>query len=264
MTTPQYIRSLDRTRIAYDVAGKGPAVVLLHGGFIQSRRSWHEAGYVERLSKEYTVIAIDLRGHGESDRPVTPEAYAPEKVIEDIKAVVSACAVSSYYIWGYSLGGTVGLQIASRVKEVMGAILVGVWFGTLFTPEDIATAKARIEAVERARKEGVFEQLDMPAYEKNFFSQVDIPLMRNFGSALAAYPPVEPSELLCPALLVAGSENQSAAPKLQGQKEYTGKFGVRTRIVEGLDHAGEFSEINKVLPECQSFLRSLQSEMQCR
>jgi len=260
MMEPQFIESLDHTRIAYDVAGRGPVIVLLHGGFIQSRRSWHEAGYVEQLSKAYTVIAIDLRGHGKSDRPATPEAYAPEKIIEDIKAVVSACDAGRFYVWGYSLGGTVGLQIASRVKGVMGAILVGVWFGTLFTPEDIATAKARIEAVERARKEGVFEQLDIPPEEKDFFRRVDISLMKNFGSALAVYPPVEPPELLCPTLMVAGTENQPAAAKLKEQKGSMSEFGVQTRFLEGLDHAQEFSGIDKVLPECLSFLCSLKSE----
>jgi pimeloyl-ACP methyl ester carboxylesterase len=73
MAQTRFVESEDHTRIAYDVAGSGPAIVLLHGGFIQSRRSWH----VERLSNEYTVISVDLCGHGEINRPVTPEAYAP-------------------------------------------------------------------------------------------------------------------------------------------------------------------------------------------
>jgi pimeloyl-ACP methyl ester carboxylesterase len=73
MNETLFVESADHMRIAYDVAGSGPAIVLLHGGFIQNRRSWHEAGYVERLSKEYTVISVDLPAA--NDRPVTPEAY---------------------------------------------------------------------------------------------------------------------------------------------------------------------------------------------
>jgi pimeloyl-ACP methyl ester carboxylesterase len=117
-------------------------------------------------------------------------------LIEDIKAVVDACKVERFYMWGYSLGGTVGLQIASKVKRTIGAILVGVWFGKLFTPEDTAMALARIEAVERARNEGVFDEMEMVPGEKDFFKQVDTSL--RISVALAAYPPIEPAVLCQP------------------------------------------------------------------
>jgi pimeloyl-ACP methyl ester carboxylesterase len=257
MNDVRFVESADHTRIAHDVAGSGPAILLLHGGFIQNRRSWHEAGYVGSLSREYTVISVDLRGHGDSDRPVTIEAYAPDKLIEDIQAVANACNASRYYLWGYSLGGTVGLQVASRLREIMGAILVGVWFGKLFTPETTAMALARIEAVERARNEGLFEQMEMPPAEKDFFSQVDTSLMKNFGGALTHYPPVEPAELLCPALMVSGTANLPAAAKLKEREADISVAGSQLLLLEGLDHAQEFSEINRVLPECLSFLRGL-------
>ena len=62
-----FVTSKDGTRIAYDVAGSGPAVILLHGGG-QNRQAWHGTGYVDRLAKEFTVITIDIRGNGESDK----------------------------------------------------------------------------------------------------------------------------------------------------------------------------------------------------
>ena len=58
-------------RIAYDVNGAGAPVVLLHGGS-QSRQNWHSAGYIERLKPDFKVIAIDIRGNGESDKPTQP------------------------------------------------------------------------------------------------------------------------------------------------------------------------------------------------
>ena len=70
----RFATSSDGARIAYDVTGSGPAVMLLHGGG-QTRRAWHDAGYVERLAQEFTVITLDLRANGESDRPTQPSKY---------------------------------------------------------------------------------------------------------------------------------------------------------------------------------------------
>ena len=58
--TTSFVVSKDGTRIAYDKTGTGRAVVLLHGGG-QSRRVWHDNGYVARLSDDFTVIVVDIR-----------------------------------------------------------------------------------------------------------------------------------------------------------------------------------------------------------
>jgi pimeloyl-ACP methyl ester carboxylesterase len=75
--------SPDGTRVAYDRCGTGPAIVLLHGGG-GSRQEWHHAGYVGRLRDNYTVIAVDLRGHGESGLPTDPADYTVQKMLQDI------------------------------------------------------------------------------------------------------------------------------------------------------------------------------------
>ena len=79
----------DGTRIAYDMSGTGPLLILLHG-LGSTRASWHEAGVVDALAGEWTVAATDLRGHGESDKPRAPEAYAIETVLGDVEAVITA------------------------------------------------------------------------------------------------------------------------------------------------------------------------------
>jgi pimeloyl-ACP methyl ester carboxylesterase len=75
--------SSDGTRVAYDRSGTGPAIVLLHGGG-SMRQGWHEAGYVRRLRDDFTVITLDLRGHGESGLPTDPADYTTARMGQDI------------------------------------------------------------------------------------------------------------------------------------------------------------------------------------
>jgi pimeloyl-ACP methyl ester carboxylesterase len=111
--------SRDGTRIAYDTTGSGPVVILLHGGG-RNRLAWHDAGYVSRLASEFTVVTVDLRGNGSSDKPTTTEAYAIERLREDILAVADAVGARRFTLWGFSYGANVGpgtwrqLRTASR------------------------------------------------------------------------------------------------------------------------------------------------------
>ncbi len=56
------------TRIHYHVEGEGQPLVLQHG-FTSSIKNWYANGYVEQLAKEYQLIMVDARGHGNSDKP---------------------------------------------------------------------------------------------------------------------------------------------------------------------------------------------------
>jgi pimeloyl-ACP methyl ester carboxylesterase len=64
-----FVVAPDGTHSAYDVTGKGSAIILLHGGW-HTRQHWHDVGYVKQLKNNFTVITIDIRGNGESDKPL--------------------------------------------------------------------------------------------------------------------------------------------------------------------------------------------------
>jgi pimeloyl-ACP methyl ester carboxylesterase len=120
--------SSDGVRIAYDISGTGFPLLLLHGGS-QTRLIWHTAGYVERLNSEFKVVAIDLRGSGESDKPSKPTDYAIDKHCQDILAVADACKMQQFALWGYSLGGNIGRYLAAQSPRVASFIMMGVSFG---------------------------------------------------------------------------------------------------------------------------------------
>lgn len=125
-----FATSLDGTQIAYDCSGEGPAVILLHGGG-GSRQEWQSAGYVQRLKDDFTVIALDLRGHGESGAPSNPDDYVIDKMLQDILAVADACGAARFALWGMSFGGKVG--------RYLGNVFIGSLIGYMQSRASIET-----------------------------------------------------------------------------------------------------------------------------
>src|SRR5262249_41994986 len=77
-----------KARLAYEVTGAGPDVLLIHAG-VNDRRSWRHV--IERLAPHYRCVAFDMRGHGET-------VYEPERgwsPVADAVAVLDAAGVAS-------------------------------------------------------------------------------------------------------------------------------------------------------------------------
>src|SRR2546426_11971625 len=110
------LKSKDGTLIAYEKSGRGPVVVIVGG--IAGDRS-QQAPLAELLSKDFTVINFDRRGHGESGMT---EPYAVEREIEDIDAIIGA-AGGSALIYGTSGCAVLALLaaaggLASKMKKL--------------------------------------------------------------------------------------------------------------------------------------------------
>jgi pimeloyl-ACP methyl ester carboxylesterase len=93
-------------KIAYFVEGKGPAVVLIHGWMSSSLMNWALPGVSGLIAKDFQVIALDVRGHGQSDKPTKEEAYGPE-VVEDVVRLLDHLKIKKAHIVGYSMGGMI-------------------------------------------------------------------------------------------------------------------------------------------------------------
>ena len=83
---PRFATSSDGVRIAYEVHGTGPALLLLHG-FSNDRRLWTKHGWIAHLQRTFTVITMEMRGCGDSDAPPSPDAYQVEQHLADVAAV---------------------------------------------------------------------------------------------------------------------------------------------------------------------------------
>ena len=80
----------DGVKIHYQVWGKGDPIVLVHGFTASIDANWVQPGIVDKLDDDFKVIALDLRGHGKSDKPHDPAAYG-----EKMARTWSACSTTS-------------------------------------------------------------------------------------------------------------------------------------------------------------------------
>jgi pimeloyl-ACP methyl ester carboxylesterase len=101
-----------------------PTIVMLHGGG-QNRHSWHKTGQI-LADRGYHVVALDTRGHGDSDRAPGAD-YAIETLAADAVAVIEAIGRPVVLI-GASMGGLTGILVADQAGplRVVKLVLVDV------------------------------------------------------------------------------------------------------------------------------------------
>lgn len=113
---------VDGIELRYDVAGDGPPLVLLHGSVL-SRAIWRGLGYLAPLAEQHTVIRVDLRGHGSSEKPHDPAAYTQAVFVADLLAVLEAEGIGRTAVMGYSLGArialTAALELPGRITRLV-------------------------------------------------------------------------------------------------------------------------------------------------
>jgi pimeloyl-ACP methyl ester carboxylesterase len=112
-------RTLPRdVEIAYEEAGRGdPTVILIHPPF--GNRS-HFAAVFRHLAQRNRVIALDLRGCGESGVPA--EGFRIVDLADDVRAVCRAAGVDRAVLCGHSLGGTVALEVAALEPQLVAGV----------------------------------------------------------------------------------------------------------------------------------------------
>jgi len=113
----------DGLRLRYLDGGAGETIVLLHG-FAHDADRWVKSGAFARLAARRHVLALDCRGHGRSDKPHDPEAYAPMDA--DVVRMLDDANVSRAHCVGYSMGGAlVGRLLIRHPDRVLTATFVG-------------------------------------------------------------------------------------------------------------------------------------------
>lgn len=103
----------------YKAIGNGPPLLLIHG-LGSSSRDWEKQ--VESFSKSFQVYAVDLRGHGRSDKPRGP--YSISTFAGDIYKLISKLKLRSPHLVGISLGGMVAFELAVRYPNLLKSMVI--------------------------------------------------------------------------------------------------------------------------------------------
>jgi len=125
-----FVDVADGGRIHVVERGQGPALVLLHGVLLSSALWVHQ---LRDLADHHRVIAVDLRGHGQSLPGSTGSGI--QTLAADVRAVLEALSVDRAVVVGHSMGGMVALELAldlpsdERRRRLAGIVLTSTTAG---------------------------------------------------------------------------------------------------------------------------------------
>ncbi|WP_420409481.1 alpha/beta fold hydrolase [Hoeflea sp.] len=104
----------------------GTPVVLVHGFASTAHVNWVFPGWFKTLDEAgYRVIALDNRGHGESDKPHDPEAYHPEIMAADVAGLIDSLGIAPVHVIGYSMGARISAFLALSRPELVRSVVFG-------------------------------------------------------------------------------------------------------------------------------------------
>ena len=121
LTPSLQFRTIHGYRRAFRVAGSGPAILLIHG-IGDNSTTWSTVQ--TKLAQRFTVIAPDLLGHGQSDKPRAD--YSVAAYANGMRDLLSVLDIDQVTVIGHSLGGGVAMQFAYQFPQLVDRlILVG-------------------------------------------------------------------------------------------------------------------------------------------
>ena len=114
----------------HEISGNGKKPLVLLHGFMENTTIWNEME--AHLSKDFTLIKIDLPGHGKSK--VYQEIHTVELMAEKVKEVIDALKLEKINLLGHSLGGYVSLAFAENFPEILESMTL--FFSTTVADDD--------------------------------------------------------------------------------------------------------------------------------
>jgi pimeloyl-ACP methyl ester carboxylesterase len=237
--------------------------VLLHG-WSCDRTWWTEPGYVDALSSDHRLVLVDLPGHGLSDKPHDPAAYADSALVSDVLAVADAEDLARFAIWGQSYGGWTAWMTAAAAPDRVAAIISSGSWDPRPDPNDEVEVNDWDEALRQGGMRAlldVFESEFGDAFDREFPPWARPVTLRGDPEALlAAHAPelwrdgIQDEDLRAfpvPALLIAG--------ELEDENDDAAKVAAlipngQSLRLPGLGHGGACAASALTVPTARAFL----------
>ncbi len=243
---------VDDININYEKDGSGPAVVLVHGHGGNVHVYDDLAAY---LKSDYTVIRIDQRGYGLTDKPLQP-AYSTELWADDIQRLLRKLAIRGAVVAGHSMGGRVCATFAANYPRMAKGLITlnTTWFGTNPKAADELEKNAT-----RIEKEGMKAALEfspwintIPKSRPDLLDSVTQEVMKNDPAAYALGSRAVAKDfrggsredilkaVKCPTLVLIG--DRDSAPLEGAIQMYRGISNSRLAVIP---YSGHFSILEK-------------------
>lgn len=255
---------VDGLRIAYDRAGYGPLLLLLHGYVGDGPTTWRRQ--VEGLSDEFTVVAWDAPGMGRSSDP--PETFGMAGYADCLAGFINKLGLGKPHVAGLSFGGALALSLYRRhptipITLVLASAYAG-WAGSL--PAEAAEQRLQQALVLASLSPDQLVSALLPT----MFSDATAPeSVDEFGEAMRAFHPVgframaraaaeDLSAVLphikVPTLLVYGV-NDVRAPLSVAEKLHAGISGSELVVMPDAGHVCNIDAPDEFNRAVRSFLR---------
>ncbi|NAW51265.1 alpha/beta fold hydrolase [Elizabethkingia argentiflava] len=102
----------------YEISGSGKTVLVLLHGFMESTEVWYDM--LPELEKNFTVLRIDLPGHGKS--PSNDKTISMESMATAVRNTLEKLKIYSFHLLGHSMGGYVSLSYAERYPGTLKSL----------------------------------------------------------------------------------------------------------------------------------------------
>jgi pimeloyl-ACP methyl ester carboxylesterase len=239
------LTSFDGVEIAFEARGaeNGSPPVLLHHGFgVDANVNWIATGVMDALvATGRRVVALDARGHGQSDKPHDPAAYGEGAMARDVSALLDLIGAPSVDLVGYSMGAVVALMVAAGGEPRLRRLVVGGVGSGVVELGGVDTRALPIDTVVAALETDDPAEITHPgaAWFRTVADTIgaDRAALKAIARARNAVP-FELSSIAVPTLLIAGDEDPLAArPEVLSEAIP----GARLELLSG-DHVTVFGD----------------------
>lgn len=111
----------NRVKLHYVTQGEGPLMLMLHG-FPEFWYSWRHQ--IPEFAKDFKVVALDLRGYNDSDKPEDKSAYVMAEFIKDVEGVIKGLGYEKCILVGHDWGGAIAWSFTYAHPEMVERLIV--------------------------------------------------------------------------------------------------------------------------------------------